>query len=113
MSKGLEKIELLKSLANDGRVAYELTKYNEWLKIIENELKRLEEIDDILNTGGAIWATNGFVGKELKALKITKEKDVDIFALKFSINLKQYNCKEDGRCPLTQEEYDLLREVML
>ena len=53
------------------------------------------------------------IEKELNALKIIKEKDVDIIALKISIDLKQYNCKEDGRCPLTQEEYVLLKEVLL
>ena len=53
------------------------------------------------------------IGKELAALEIIKENDVDIVALKISKDLKQYNCKEDGRCPLVQEEYDLLRETLL
>lgn len=79
------------------------------LDIIENALKDYErrlalakEYKDVNN-----------VAKRLKALEIIKEKDVDIVALKISINLKQYNCKEDGRCPLTQEEYDLLKEVLV
>lgn len=52
------------------------------------------------------------VKKELMAFEIIKNKDVDVVALRISTSLKQYNCKEDGRCPLTQEEYDLLKEVM-
>ena len=34
------------------------------------------------------------VEKELKALEIINEKDVDVVALRVSIDLKQYNCKE-------------------
>ena len=50
---------------------------------------------------------------KVKALKIIKEKEVDIWALKYCSSLKQYNCKEDGRATLTQEEYDLLKEELL
>lgn len=64
MSKGLEKIELLKSLANDGRIAYDITKYNEWLKIIEEELKEHEQHKAIENELGIDFITLIKAGKE-------------------------------------------------
>ena len=51
--------------------------------------------------------------RKARAVEIITKSNVDVVALRISINLKQYNCKEDGRCPLTQEEYDLLKEVLL
>lgn len=111
MSKSLEALERLRNtLLAEGYWQDILQD----VSIIEKELKRLEEIDDILNTGGGIWATNGPVGKELKAIKIIKEKGIDIIALKECKKAKTYNentkrtyCEE-----YTEEEYDLLKEVL-
>ena len=57
------------------------------------------------------------IEKELKALEIIKNKNVDIAILKNTENVEQYNntillffkCSKE----LTQEEYDLLKEVLL
>ncbi|MBR1984467.1 MAG: hypothetical protein IKA31_01885 [Clostridia bacterium] len=65
------------------------------------------------------------IEKELKALEIIKEKNVDIVGVK-KLSLEDYNKgvelgdkykpKEMKECPykkLTQDEYDLLKEVLL
>lgn len=57
------------------------------------------------------------IEKELKALEIIKEKNVDIWILKSCLTLEQYNysiTKMDN-CNvfnLVQEEFDLLKEVL-
>lgn len=54
--------------------------------------------------------------KKLKALEIIKEKSVDVFQLQIAIkltNLNEYNERHTKCLQLTQEEYDLLREVLL
>lgn len=54
------------------------------------------------------------IEKELKALEIIKNKEINITLLKESEEIEDYNC-----CclltsvELTQEEYDLLKEVLL
>lgn len=56
------------------------------------------------------------IEKELKALEIIKDKAVDIFKLRIAImlnNLNEYNKRHAEWCKLTQEEYDLLKEVLL
>ena len=52
------------------------------------------------------------IKEELKAIEIIKENAVDVIALRISINLEQYNCKENGLHPLTKEEYKLLKKVL-
>ena len=48
----------------------------------------------------------------LQALEIIKEKDVDILLLKNSTCLESYNDYQFKKLWLTQEEYDLLKEVL-
>lgn len=51
------------------------------------------------------------IEKSLKALEIIKEKAVNVFILFLSDNLEDYN--QYVTCSnLTQEEYDLLREML-
>ena len=53
------------------------------------------------------------IEKELKALEIIKEKEIDMSDL---IHATDYLDYSDGRCKkywITQEEYDLLKEVLL
>ncbi len=114
MSKGLEALKDIK------RTYYNFfTKYDrEQFDTIEKELKRLEKIDDILNTGGGIWAEGGFVSKNLKALEIIKEKQIDVLYIAMhSSSLKRYNehvsFTGNNKWCLTQEEFDLLKEVLL
>ena len=54
------------------------------------------------------------VNKMLTALEIIKSKGIDIDALKYHKDLEHYNFSLRGRFEqLTQEEYDLLKEVLL
>ena len=56
------------------------------------------------------------IEKKLKALEIIKNKNFDLFYLQDSKDLEQYNdCCDHFRnlCYLTQEEYDLLKEVII
>lgn len=77
--------------------------------VIEKELKRLEEIDDILNTGGGIWAENGIVSKKLKALEIVKK----YIRVDKPFNMACYIYLNDESEMIAEEEYDLLKEVGL
>ena len=53
------------------------------------------------------------IEKELKALDIIKNKAVSIAVLIQSTNVEEYNyCKNLLAFDLTQEEYDLLKEVL-
>lgn len=85
------------------------------LSIIEKELKRLEDFDSVLNTGGGVWAVNGFVAKKLRAFEILKEKQIDVLYIAMSHSLEQYNKHVSfihNEWCLTQEEFDLLKEVL-
>ena len=52
------------------------------------------------------------IEKELKALEIIKNKQVQINRLNRSHSAKQYNLYLPKEMHLTQEEYDLLKEVL-
>ena len=114
MSKGLEELELIKEL----NVCKSTSN-------IEKELKRLEEIDNAPIVPIHINRYNELSNKE-KALEIIKEKRVDTRALieilEEEWTWEQYMDEEDdantgghqfSRDRLTQEEYDLLKEVLL
>ena len=56
--------------------------------------------------------------KKLKAFEIIKKKDVNITWIKDSQNMSEYNSwflgeRLEKRYYLTQEEYELLKEVLL
>ena len=51
--------------------------------------------------------------KKLKALEIIKEKEVDVFIFLHSGDLEAYNDIVEDNRKLTQEEYGLLKEVLL
>lgn len=53
------------------------------------------------------------IEKALKALEIIKNKQVNVFVLLHSGNLKIYNDIVEDNRKLTQEKYDLLKEVLL
>ena len=138
MNKGLEA---LKDLQEHG---YQRTmvEFFERLEIIEKELKEYKQHEEILNDYGLTLAnfreaclllamlkgegrTIHNIDKQLKALEIIKEKNVDIVGIK-KLSLEDYNkgvelgdkykpekMKEYPYKKLTQEEYDLLKEVLL
>lgn len=49
----------------------------------------------------------------LKALDIIRNKNVDLYDLRHSVNSTDYNNTRIDMYSLTQEEYDLLKEVLL
>lgn len=51
--------------------------------------------------------------KKLKALEIIKEKEVDMFIFLHSGDLETYNDMVEDNRKLTQEEFNLLREVLI
>ena len=55
--------------------------------------------------------------KQYKILKILKEKKIDVYAILTTKSLDEYNkwyvWFQDEFLPLTQAEYDLLKEVLL
>ena len=53
------------------------------------------------------------IEKELKAFEIIKNKRVDISTLEVCGNANTYNQAKEFGEDLTQEEYDLLKEVLL
>lgn len=61
--------------------------------------------DEVLND-------KAIVEKELKALEIIKKKTVDIWLIQNKKTLKQYNSMVDESRQLTEEEFDLLKEVL-
>ena len=59
------------------------------------------------------WDDIELIEKELKALEIIKKKQVQINRLNRSHSAKQYNLYLPKEMHLTEEEYDLLKEVLL
>lgn len=82
--------------------------FKEAVKIHENR------IEEMLKKSLRKWVLKNAFPKELKALEIIKEKNVKIDVLKYQSDVVFYNMavfeKEEK---LTQEEYDLLKEVLL
>ena len=137
MNKGLEALEKVKNKEILVDIEMTNTFYNECedlhnsFDILEKSLKRLEEHDEIFKKYDIkdIWLEpalyvikNHFPMntetqlKKLKALDIIKEKEVNVSAFLELDDLKQYNDYCDMVCGckhLTQEEYDLLKEVLL
>lgn len=53
------------------------------------------------------------IEKELQALEIIKEKEVNVFIFLHSGDLETYNDMVEDNRKLNQEEYELLKEVLL
>ena len=88
-------------------------------EIIETALKEyecrktlLENIDNdvIVFEPKEVWEEKQ---KRLKALKIIKDKSVDMLTLAISHYVQTYNDNKTFGAKLTEEEYDLLKEVSL
>ena len=111
MSKGLEA---LNSLFETMPFAFLESNTMKELRIIEKELKRLEEHDNGAYVSIHINRYNELCDKE-EALKIIIEKQVNVSALLTLDDFAEYNeyCSVVGGCKsLTQEEYNLLKEVL-
>lgn len=96
---------------------------SEFARIIETALKRLEELEienskqfkeKWVQDNLAMTFELNVVKDKLKALEIIKEKRVDVDRLLRSKDLGEYNFSNAYVYQdLTQDEYDLLREVLL
>lgn len=72
------------------------------LKIVEKDCEDLEQVP---------YGELAIIEKYLKALEIIKEKNVDTYYLMTCPSLDSYNSETWNK--LTQEEYDLLIEVLM
>lgn len=85
------------------------------MKIVEvlygkEEPLRNNKINELLET-----KQFKIIEKELKALEIIKEKEVAVFVINDTSNFDEYNIRllaYGTNQELTQEEYDLLKEVL-
>ena len=89
-------------------------------------LDEIEEIKELVNNDKHFKYKNivsfncESIEKSLKALEIIKEKKVDIRALEYTRNYKEYNARILNLHPtittsvyfLTKEEFNLLKEVL-
>ena len=99
MNKILEALREIESIG-------ERITFNEKHKLGKVDYQWIREI---------ICKNTKIIEKSLKALKIIKAKQVDIYWLIKSKDLNEYNVSgyRKIQLQLTQEEYDLLREVLL
>ena len=76
-------------------------------------LKSLEIIENEYSIDESVFYKEDFkqVRKELKALEIIKKKTVDIWLIQKK-TLKQYNLLVDESRQLTEEQFNLLKEVL-
>ena len=91
--------------------------YNVFMFYI-NKCNKLEKENEELRKAVKSWNENG--GKILReniklkqAIKVLKEKRVDLYELQFSFSLNEYNivARGSGFDELTQKQYELLKEV--
>ena len=79
----------------------------EALNVLARNVESLE-IDTFYECKGAYQTLE----KSLKALEIIKKKTVDIWLIQNKKTLKQYNSMVDESRQLTEEEFNLLKEVL-
>lgn len=134
MSRELQALEIIKNAPTIyvGCASDIYTRYSHECKIIENALKNYEEltnkpvvlygrtqalIDMICKTHKEIKVINLIDERKVKAFDTIKEKQVDVYILLKTKSLDEYNewyvGIQDNFMPLTQDEYDLLKEVLL
>lgn len=111
MSKGLEILKEIKSKP------FSWERLKDSLDIIEKELKEYHELEsmheELAKSYNKLCQEKLEWLKQKQALEIIKEKNVDIITLKIAGCLERYNQRRTFGFALTQEEYDLLTEVML
>ena len=131
MSKELEALARIKK-----EMIYQLQTKGEGIvdddfHLIETALKRLEELEKPKEIAGTTtiseatkqslleWCPD--IEKKLKAFEIINKKMVDAYWVKFSRKASEYNSEMRNQCGLsdyepfllTQEEFDLLKEVLI
>lgn len=78
-------------------------------------LKELKPWKETNNENGVVWLPLFVVEdieKSLKALEIIKNKTVDIWLIQNKKTLKEYNSMVDYSRKLTEEEFNILKEVL-
>ena len=79
-------------------------------------LKELKHWKETNNENGVVWLPLFVVAeveKSLKALEIIKEKKVNILLLELAENVDEYNERIVPNGRLTEEEFELLKEVLI
>lgn len=109
MSKGLKALEILKK-----RQWVDIEHYTALCEFIEKELKDYEILKEYHN---AVVSNKEFdkeyFHKCIKALEIIKKKKVSICWLENCKDRAEYNDLASEEEQLIQEEFDLLKEVLL
>ena len=125
MSKELTPLDALEEIKHttDLYRPNELNGYKEELDIIETALKDYQVLKnkyDVLETEycdqqRSMLKYDEVKDKKFKAFEIIKEKNVNVFYLKNANSVEEYNIGLDlpKIWQLTQEEFDLLEEVLL
>ena len=109
MSKGLEAFNRIKSYFNPKQL---LTK-EKTLSDLNTIEKELREYEGAKNHIEALHKERVENSLKLKALEIIKEKEVNVYDFKEYESKYEYNKHtEEEFQELTQEEYDLLKEVL-
>jgi hypothetical protein len=100
--------EIIETALNDERLCkYIINKVCAYLGLdMESHRDLIETENEILNT---LVKTE----KNSKVLEIIKNKEVNIFIFLHSGDLETYNDMVEDNRKLTNEEYDLLKEVLL
>ena len=80
-----------------------MSKGLEALKIVERDCEDLEQVP---------YGEFALIEKSLKALDVIKEKNVNIYQIKYMETLDDYNSVRDEEDRLTEEEFNLLKEVL-
>ena len=75
-------------------------------------LKVIYELEDLQGGRDAFWESYRIIEKELKALEIIKGKEVNVFIFLHSADLETYNDMVEDNRKLTQEEFNILKEVL-
>lgn len=114
MSKGLEALKRVHELIVLECGSYYENNYEE-IKIIEKELKDYEEKKKLYIKYRSLYAIDRMIKtKKEQALELSISKQVNWKLLIWSKKLEEYNDNVlDISMKLTDEEYDLLKEVLL
>ena len=132
MSIGLEKLKTIRHI-HDMECGKDES-INKDFDIIEKELEDLDTIKEIFSWYGLEYKLTivreallllkqyqgsygvrgqALITKKLKAFEIIKEKEINVFIFLHSGDLETYNDMVEDNRKLSQEEYDLLKEVLL
>lgn len=106
LEKLVDRLAIKKYDENGNLIYWESTTDKEY-NIIETALKRLEKIETTTHS-----VLREDISNKLKAFEIIKSKKVNVRCLMSGWNLGKYNSYK-SHIKLTEEEYELLKEVFL